>query len=1142
MTIRTAWSLPLLLLCLETATGAPNLMPNGSFEEGGAGWTLWKEIPNESQGAVIHEGARRGGHCYKVTNRGHGGSNLYSDPVPVAPGVRYTLSVYVRTRQASHVAVAAWGIDADGETISYAIGGETAVPDELPNWGRFEKTFFAPDDCVAVKAHLICNGGEAWWDGVMLEAASEMSPWREGPSIHGPKMPAGNLLTNSSFEQGEEGWTLWRENPDESSGGPQVGSAFRGKMAFHVINRGAGGANLFSEGVPCKPNTSYTLSAYAKTKAGRNVRVAVWALAADGSTIKYGLDPVITLPRTTRDFQRFATTVVTPLNAVYLRAHLICNGGEVWWDCVQLEMGDDATDYRDGPKAAVEPASGREAAVGYARAIIREARLQDVLSQARRLVAYQPSGTPGLAEAQKALAAATLRVKRVFRGLEGPYRVPDYEHFDYEHINNLISDAQAALVAVWNALHVTPAPSFEAWRPKIPPHVDKRWLANELVIFPCFTRDYFFQGEGDWDILKPFGFRIVSGWWSASGSASGYNFANLDERIRICAEHGYKCDIAVTPAMASQWLFPNLGEEVFLHTADGRWSKSGNCHDTSNIWHPRVLKLGNDFLHAFGEHYRDNDAVAAYELVNEPSLTVERRAHGYEYKYLGPGGYSDQAKAAFRKWLKRQYGDIAALNARWRVDFASFDAVEPPIHMVPPAPTSEDEPVATGAIYDFQRFRSLSHANYFRDAIEALRSGDPERAISSQFISAPVSRKDSAVNLFEMATIPRWDLWGTHDWPGAGPGTACLFAYSMSRYAAAPLWEDEFIWSQWERRGTPEPVMRAATERNLWRQIAWGKRGISLFNLESEWLHDSPASWNNSMLNIEAERRVPRYSTGAIPMVERKANMLKDVLFRTEITNQELAILRPTSAILCAAPNGKANELAAKAGAYLLTRHWTPFYVPEEAISSGLEDLSRYKVIITPYAVCAPDSVQNRLLKWVKGGGHLVCLGPFGLFDPYGRPTRILLNACNVSARWKFNAQSGSWAAAPAAETIQKSLGAGRLTLIPAELSPENEEQLDAAIARSIPVQPVTTDAEGVQLTLRKDAGGTYYLFAVNLSARKAKKGMLRLAGRFEAPVELSIAGHPHMPVELDEEVTRIPLLLDPGKAILVRLGKMQPT
>jgi hypothetical protein len=398
-----------------------------------------------------------------------------------------------------------------------------------------------------------------------------------------------------------------------------------------------------------------------------------------------------------------------------------------------------------------------------------------------------------------------------------------------------------------------------------------------------------------------------------------------------------------------------------------------------------------------------------------------------------------------------------------------------------------------------------------------------------------------------MATVPGWDYFGTHDWPGHKPAVNSLYAVSMNRYAKLPHWEDEFIWSQWERKGTPEPVMRAATGRNLWRQIAWGKRGISLFNYESEWLHDSPNNWNNSMLNIEADLMVPRYCTGVIPVVERKANLLKRALIDTELVHSGVAILIPMHSVYGAAPDGFVKREGTALAEMLLGLQYMPFMVPEECIGNGTEDLSQYSAIVAPWAINVSGEAQDRLMSWVRDGGTLLCSGPFGLFDEWGKPTGGLMAAAFGPIDFAHDSDSGRWATRDGdgpggLGVISASLGRGKVIC---SLRPIGQERrysyLGETLADVLPGSPPVThdvrhgDGGGVELLLRRAVDGTSYLFCINLSVRDPAEGHLHIKGEWSEIRDISVEGGPMVPMVPGQR--EIPVLLQPGECICLELA-----
>jgi hypothetical protein len=988
---------------------------------------------------------------------------------------------------------------------------------------------------------------------VQIERGRFVTRWRSGPPSATAAARQRNLLSNSGFEQDELDWSLWHRYPGVSAGGVVEGAGRNGSKCFHVVNPGKGGANLHSEPVPCEPDKPYTLSVYVRVKNGAGVQIAGWGLDRDQKVISYGIGKTVSLPRDVNEFTRFSCTFTTPPTCVFLKAHLICDGGEVWWDDCQLERGEQATEYEPGPK--VEMMARREGpeAVAYTRAIIREARLRDVLSQTERLALYSEESKGRTAKAK--IEDTRGKVDRISELLGAPYLVPDYRATDYAALTGLMDDAEKQLSAICVKMGYNTSNIFQEWQPRLDGPLDKTRLAQEFLIFPCFTRDYFFRGEGNWDILKPYGFRIVSGWWGVGYSPQGeLRPEGLDKVLEECQKHGYTCDITIDGAAgAVAALKDRLGEAIYLHNAEGGWSPGGNCHNTVNIWHPEVRVAAAEYLKKLASYYARKPGVISYELTNEPSLTIEEREHGYQYKPKGVGDYSPPGRQAWRDWLRRKYGTVAALNVRWEAAYGTFEEVLPPADLTPPAPKDGKTPVNTGAIYDFQTFRAEGHADWFRWCVDAMHAGDPRKPVISQFVSGPMDRKEAAVDLRMMAEQVPWDFYGTHDWPGAGPAAACLYAVSMNRKAGRPHWEDEFIWSQWERKGTPEPVMRAALERNLWRQIAWGKRGISLFNLESEWLHDSPRNWNNSMLNIEADLEVPRYSTGIIPTVERKTNLFKDILYQTRIAATDVAILRPTAATIITAPDKATRNEGTFIANALLERHEMPIMIPEEHVAS---DGCGATMLVVPWAINLPQDVERQLLAWVAEGGIIFATGPLGVFDEYGKPSAALLKATVGDLDWRYNAEKGVWEAAPTGPSIPPNvekrtvsgsnvpllvakIGKGRLYLWPDRISVSRKADiLEMVLDEVIPVRSVRTDLSNIEIVPRVGASGERYLFVVNLDAKAPRDGEVAVRGKFENVVDLSCEARPRVPVKHAKGVTSIPLHLKAGNAVFLALGK----
>lgn len=1137
-------------ICLAAAAllAGENVVPNGDFENGSTGWSLWEQTPGTAKAEPCPDDPHTGRFSLRVANPGKGGANLYSQDIPCEPNASYTITVWAKTVQGRRAAVALWGLDGNGKTLQYAIGRSTPVPDNLPRYMRFSREVTTPADCRRLRAHLTNSGGTVYWDSVEV---------RKGPLcmdhvVPAPPTPQGlrNLIPNSGFEEGKRGWRFWRGAPGNAADGMDTAATHSGASSYRVTNLGKEGANVYSEDIPCTPKTTYTISAYVKTQGANRCSLSVWTLRTDGETISYSTDGAVDIPADLNEFTRFTKTFATGADATAMRAHLVQNGGAVWWDDVQIETGTTATEYQAGPSILEAMSVGRAEAIQYTRAILHHAQASDLCEQAERAARYAARKADTGPLAQR-IAAAQQQLAKAEELLQADRIAPDFTHLDYVAAESLLGEAESAARAALGdlAAMLGEAKFLPSMPQKLEGPVTPGKLAGRFIMFPllgmgrCGTA--FFDGTYDWRILAPFGFEAVGPFVHGEGSGGRYDFAAADEQVDSAMALGILADIqtGAERAVRSQ-LKDRLGEEIYLHAADGRWSEQGNCHQVINIWHPDVRRVNNEYFEALGRNFRDNPTILCYELINEPSLHIERPTARFCADPIGPGGYSKAARAAWPVYLQKRYGSIDKLNARWGSSYPDFPHVEPPADLKADPPSQFPAPSVPLAI-EFNRFRAQSHDDYFRESLAALRRGDPNHPILPQFIASTGPRVECACDLLGLSSAG-WDLFSTHDWPGDEPAVTCLYAYSINRYIRLPMWEDEFIYSQWAQKGVDPRLVRPVIARNLWRQVAWGKRGIHLFNLENEWRAGYPDNWNNSILNVEAESKIVRFETGAIKVVKDRAERVAPLLFETEIEPQGIAILQPTSTLYSGIARQQSSQDSTRICSWLLAHHRMPFFVPEECILDGREDLSRLRVIIAPMAVCVPRALEEKLRAWVEGGGVLVTSGPFSAYDDEGKRSLELMSgllgvadAAYDSGAWRVRLKDGR-VPAPG-EVISGPVGKGKVWWSVGRIArPDNPDALPLAqvMAETFPVPPVACDNEKVEMILRRDPNGTRYLCAIHLEYGAPVETQVRVAGAWSDVVDLTVGEGTRVPVETAGDVTVIPLHLAPGGAAILRLAQ----
>ena len=196
--------------------------------------------------------------------------------------------------------------------------------------------------------------------------------------------------------------------------------------------------------------------------------------------------------------------------------------------------------------------------------------------------------------------------------------------------------------------------------------------------------------------------------WALLEPAEGkYDFGWLDEVLDNLHGIGVKVALATATAAPPAWLV-RKHPEILPVTADGTVLGPGSRrHYTPSSAVYRRYASG--ITRMLAERYKDHPALALWHVDNELGCHVS------EF-------YGEEDAAAFRLWLERRYGSIAALNAAWGTAFwsqhyGSFEEILPPAA----APST----LNPGQQLDFQRFSSWVLMDYYRELVAVLREVTP---------------------------------------------------------------------------------------------------------------------------------------------------------------------------------------------------------------------------------------------------------------------------------------------------------------------------------------------------------------------------------------------------------------------------------
>jgi hypothetical protein len=298
----------------------------------------------------------------------------------------------------------------------------------------------------------------------------------------------------------------------------------------------------------------------------------------------------------------------------------------------------------------------------------------------------------------------------------------------------------------------------------------------------------------------------------------------------------------------------------------------------------------------------------------------------------------------------------------------------------------------TPLIYEFFEFRIAGFLKFMRGCIKTIKEACPDKPLWTRYVGY-FNNPYSGLYTYRHSKLP-WDIWTNHDClsqsqqrddplqRSLAPWNVKNYTYSINRYFKKPMGNEECHTTIWDSRFTTDPVeLRACCMRELWREFSWGKTYLEFECMGRPW-----ADWNDSILETRFEGRTIRYSSGVLPLMREKAErLLSYIIPNTEIKSDGIGILEPVlSPMISVTPRAsliEANRILNR----LFNKHYQSFFIPEEAIADGRETLEEFKVIIVPATTHLLDGISKKLIQWVKKGGTLICSGPVGVYDKYGR-------------------------------------------------------------------------------------------------------------------------------------------------------------
>ena len=582
----------------------------------------------------------------------------------------------------------------------------------------------------------------------------------------------------------------------------------------------------------------------------------------------------------------------------------------------------------------------------------------------------------------------------------------------------------------------------------------------------------------------------VFSWAKIQPSEEEYYFDELDEIVAMLSRENYDIVLATSTGAMPAWMYrkyPEVGRVDY----QGRRHKFGQRHNACPN-SPVFQKYAKAMAEQLAKRYGSNPHVTCWHISNE----------------YGGECYCENCEKAFRVWLKKKYGTIAAVNKAWNLEFwghtvYDWDEIVAPNALGDGMENGTDTAFA-GLSIDYRRFMSDSMLENFKMERDVVRPYAKDVPITTNLMGTY-----KFLDYFKWAKemdIVSWDNYPSYNTPWSFTAMSHDLMRGL-KDAPFMLMEQTPSQQNWQPYNSLKKPgqMRAQSLQT----VAHGADTVQFFQLRRsvggcEKFHGAVighVGHNNTRVFREVKQlgeeleRLGRSTLGSVNKADVGIVFDWDNYWALEYTS------------------GPTEDLT-----YVNQIHQYYKYFYDKNIGVNMipfdADFSKYKIVVAPVLYMVKDGMKEALTQFVKNGGILITTFMSGLVDQsdnvylggYPGPLRELAgvwieeidalapeqsNAINFAdgttstchllcdlmhlegAECIARYASNFYAEMPAVTRNQ--FGKGYTYYIGTNMNPDGiAKVLDMAVLAG-GVSPVINEATGLEVTCRKAEDCTYY-------------------------------------------------------------------
>ncbi len=449
----------------------------------------------------------------------------------------------------------------------------------------------------------------------------------------------------------------------------------------------------------------------------------------------------------------------------------------------------------------------------------------------------------------------------------------------------------------------------------------------------------------------------VFSWALLEPEEGRFELAWLDRLLDLLHRSGVRVDLATATAAPPPW-FSRRHPESLPMTREGHrlWpgSRQTFC-PSSQAYRTAAVRLAS----RLAAHCAGHPALAMWHVHNE-------------YACHNGHCFCDASAVAFRRWLRRRYGDLETLNHAWGTAFWSqrygdWEEIGPP-RLAPTFvnPTQQ---------LDWWRFSSDELLDCFRAEREVLRRHTPDTPVTTNLMAARLKTLDYWTWARELDLVASDHYLQAED-RAAHVDLALAADMSRSLAGGAPwlLMEHSTSAVNWQPRNLAKQP--GQMRRNSLQHVARGADGVMFF----QWRASRAGSekFHSAMVpHAGTDTKVWREVTGLGAELARIAEV------KGSRVEAELALLWDWEAWW--AVELDCHPSADLSFVELVRDHHTALW--RRGVTTDLvhpaADLSRYRAVLAPSLYLVGDEADANLRRHVERGGTLLVQFFSGIVDEH---------------------------------------------------------------------------------------------------------------------------------------------------------------